>query len=421
MSSFERQGINIARQACDVCRSRKVRCDRAEPKCARCARLGQHCSYDVRSRPSRDELSNQLMKLHNRLAHTEARLTATQFHSSSVAGMPRIPTPMTIDTDSCFFETPSQLRLSPSISTHRHNEHQDSNITEVMDRDAQFAAFNFEDYCSTPTNQTEITEQPSASTIKWTEVPNISLELSSPGVHPVSSQYNLATSSGNTTQFAQSISTKDISNLHRKYFENIQSIMPILNEDRFLAEIESKSDSSTFASLSYAVALMGSTVSQESVILQQACYTLARQYAELSERDGSAENFACLNMFQALLLIVRYEIEKNHLPRAWITLGRAIRLSRLIGLHEIDYNTSKGNTHALRLALSPSEDFAVLEERRRSFWYLYIVESYLSPRTGMPFDLRDHQVSATSSRVYNAYLTPDNCRNGRSVSLVLVV
>ncbi|GAB1316091.1 hypothetical protein MFIFM68171_06301 [Madurella fahalii] len=46
------------RQACNVCRDRKVRCDRAEPNCGHCVRLGQKCVYD--GNPGRDALILQL-------------------------------------------------------------------------------------------------------------------------------------------------------------------------------------------------------------------------------------------------------------------------------------------------------------------------------------------------------------------------
>lgn len=43
----------------------------------------------------------------------------------------------------------------------------------------------------------------------------------------------------------------------------------------------------------------------------------------------------------------------------------------------------------LRTELPPSNDLAVLEERRRTYWALYIFDSYASTRTGIPCQLVD--------------------------------
>ncbi|KAL8653890.1 MAG: hypothetical protein Q9210_001841 [Variospora velana] len=61
------------RLACDKCRERKVRCNREQPVCGRCARLGQNCQYTTPAKQYSD-LSPLLLTLHSRLEQTEARL-----------------------------------------------------------------------------------------------------------------------------------------------------------------------------------------------------------------------------------------------------------------------------------------------------------------------------------------------------------
>ena len=64
------------RLACDNCRERKVRCNREQPVCGRCANLGHECRYTTpaKQNTSPTDVSRLLLTLHSRLAQTEARL-----------------------------------------------------------------------------------------------------------------------------------------------------------------------------------------------------------------------------------------------------------------------------------------------------------------------------------------------------------
>lgn len=68
------------RLACDTCRERKVACNRDYPRCGRCARLGNPCSYRGRARyrDSQADLPRQLKQLQDRLSQAEAKLSTQQ-------------------------------------------------------------------------------------------------------------------------------------------------------------------------------------------------------------------------------------------------------------------------------------------------------------------------------------------------------
>ena len=55
--------------ACDVCRERKARCDRNQPCCGRCNRLGNKCKYSPPERQDtgKIDVSQALETLHSRL------------------------------------------------------------------------------------------------------------------------------------------------------------------------------------------------------------------------------------------------------------------------------------------------------------------------------------------------------------------
>lgn len=70
------------RLACDTCRERKVACNRDYPRCGRCTRLGNPCSYRGRARyrESQADLPRQLKQLQDRLSQAEAKLSSQQQH-----------------------------------------------------------------------------------------------------------------------------------------------------------------------------------------------------------------------------------------------------------------------------------------------------------------------------------------------------
>jgi hypothetical protein len=180
---------------------------------------------------------------------------------------------------------------------------------------------------------------------------------------------------------------------HQKYFGIFYPVLPILNPSRFRREWTHDPGSPQVRALSYAVALVGSTVAPEYAHLQSSCYSNARRYIELCERDEDETHITSLNAFQALLFILRYELTRKHFVRAWMTLGRAVTLAQILNLRHIDHG------EAARKRTGPPQDApeirfvwdvrdpASLEEIRRSFWSLYIFESYGCVRIGRPCTL----------------------------------
>lgn len=68
--STQRISSSLRRRACDACRSRKVKCDRQDPPCNRCVKMGVACHYSGRAKPtnSRMGMSRFLETLNNRLS-----------------------------------------------------------------------------------------------------------------------------------------------------------------------------------------------------------------------------------------------------------------------------------------------------------------------------------------------------------------
>jgi hypothetical protein len=56
----------LKRTTCNLCRERKVRCDREKPQCHRCHKSGQTCVYPSEN-TNNDEIKSALNLLHSRL------------------------------------------------------------------------------------------------------------------------------------------------------------------------------------------------------------------------------------------------------------------------------------------------------------------------------------------------------------------
>ncbi|RBR23755.1 uncharacterized protein FIESC28_03460 [Fusarium coffeatum] len=156
--------------------------------------------------------------------------------------------------------------------------------------------------------------------------------------------------------------------LYRYFFKYVYNSMPIICETRFLSELSTDHPSKSITALKYSVALLSTAVSIRSQHLSQELYALVRRQIEDCEMDPDTTAFSNLNVFQALLFLVR--------------------LSSVLRLHRMD--SSVGHDDAvpgLHISLPVTDDQCLLEERRRSFWLLFVWETYIKTRSGMESQL----------------------------------
>ncbi|RSL91829.1 hypothetical protein CEP51_000089 [Fusarium floridanum] len=195
-------------------------------------------------------------------------------------------------------------------------------------------------------------------------------------------------SHGKPELFVFDFPDKEWAVLHRLFFEFVYHSLPILYQDRFFQEMAMQPRPRPLLALGYAVALVSAAISQPHQHLQREYYALSRKLLEECEMEGDGAEFANLNIFQALLFLLRYEIMASQITRAWMTLGRAIRLASVLNLQKMDRKARVGGTvPGLHVELPLTEDPVLLEERRRSFWCLFILETYVKTRSGMPCQL----------------------------------
>lgn len=72
---------SFKRIACDICRGRKVRCDRIHPVCGRCQRLGHKCEYTTHRKPDavKPNICHTLDVLNERLSKEPALMVSLRY------------------------------------------------------------------------------------------------------------------------------------------------------------------------------------------------------------------------------------------------------------------------------------------------------------------------------------------------------
>ncbi|KAL2067812.1 hypothetical protein VTL71DRAFT_15908 [Oculimacula yallundae] len=107
------------------------------------------------------------------------------------------------------------------------------------------------------------------------------------------------------------------------------------------------------------------------------------------ERGDTGEALSSINTIQACALLTLYELKQPYFGRAWMSLGRAIRLGKMMGLEKENGNSGLPAQwfpfNQRKSPPSPSE----AEERRRTFWVLYILDALASTFTKGDMDFNE--------------------------------
>ncbi len=98
---------------------------------------------------------------------------------------------------------------------------------------------------------------------------------------------------------------------------------------------------------------------------------------------------------QAWILIATYKFKMMHFPQAWLTPGRATRLTQMMGLHRLD-----GLGLDVKQSLPTTTDWSEKEERRRIFWMAFCMDQYASVGTGWPMIVDERDVCNRIPEIY---------------------
>lgn len=100
------------------------------------------------------------------------------------------------------------------------------------------------------------------------------------------------------------------------------------------------------------------------------------------------ESAVSLSHCQTWLLIGYYEVKRVLFPRAWLSIGKAVRLAQMLQLFRLDDPSIN-----LKRIVHPPRDWEELEQCRRVFWMAFCLDRYASMGTGWPVILDEEDVS----------------------------
>ncbi|KAK6854782.1 hypothetical protein PG995_009127 [Apiospora arundinis] len=401
------------RMTCEPCRHRKIKCNRAFPTCARCLQLGVTCVYPDRvSRRSRQSAVIQLLQ--ERVRQAEARLVLQtssnsnagddaahsfqhgrgQSSSSSLAFTPPsapMPSPIPVD------QVPSFLSTSCSLYDNRHDDTEMNNNSNSRLDLPKFdeGTLGLVDFNMEPFHVVDMEELlnlqpygvdadgyfPSFPDWVQTQTPPLTSNEATPS---------------ETGQMGQLKIPPDTFNaLHQIFFTDFAPVMPIIAKSRFSEELLNRPNDTALHAMRFAMALLGASISETHRHLEKACYAQARHFSDQCETGDESSPFQTIRFLQALLLLARYELNKGYCARAWLTFSRATGVSKIMRLSQMDQmgTPTKANEPQLPcLGLPSTTDILELEERRRSFWALYILQGFCCVTTDRAGPLEDTQL-----------------------------
>jgi len=141
--------------------------------------------------------------------------------------------------------------------------------------------------------------------------------------------------------------------------------------------------------LSYSLWTLAASVSENYSAVTEQFYLRARKYMEADEIQGRGQGVVTLAHAQATAYVATFEMNKLYFPRAWLNVGRAVRLCHMMNLHRLDDRTEL----EVKETLSSPMNWLELEERRRVFWAVFVQDRYQSISSGWPMIIDERDVS----------------------------
>ncbi|KAL2192755.1 fungal-specific transcription factor domain-containing protein, partial [Corynascus similis CBS 632.67] len=347
------------------CRDRKIRCDRQHPTCGRCARMRNTCSYSTRSKStlSNADLSRFLLAMSQRLQQIEARVALnSNDHGNGAVVQETLPTP------------PRERQVENAAAT-----------TRSLSSSLPPTTLSVQPHPPIPASRLDLFGM-GGEEMQFEYSASETSPLVVEGQLP--SQFDpmsLETFSSTSNQTQPELSSGLLHGLYDRYFDLFHPILPMISRTRFEADLESAETPQVSSlgvhALSWAMATLGSSSIPELRGHVDRCYEQCRVLLELAERQDTGESLD-LNSLQALILLTLYESKQPKFARSWMTLGRAIRLAKMMGLDQgaSCLSAIRAPTH-VGPSLPPPATPSEAEERRRTYWALFVLDAISTMQT----------------------------------------
>lgn len=344
--------------SCVSCRVRKLKCDRTKPRCKRCEKSNAECVFPESRRKPAFKRRN-VKELEARLAQVEVLLKeAGEKNARSSQGNNAEP----VDVQSS--ETPATENvIFEGLDFTAPEFTYDDGAQFLFQPDAvpSFPAGNFggQDQGSTPMNGSLI-------------------DLG--GVYERLPPFEV------------------MEDLNRIFFDSQKHLIPIIHQTRYLQAFYSPPHMKPPMCLQYAIWALAAHGHTKYNSYHDIFYRRSRHYIDVDEMKSYGEHFITVAHAQAYCVIATYEAKTMMFTRAAMTCAKAVRLVEMMGLHRLD-----GAAEEISPTLLPPKDWAELEERRRTFWGVFCIDSHCSISTGWPFLIDTAEVTTMLPAAESAF------------------
>lgn len=345
------------RIACVLCRKRKLKCDGNKPSCGTCHRLQHDCSYDEVRRKSGPK-RGYVKALEARLAQVETLLKGQ-------------------DDATVEEEVPTRADKSsrPAKDTQQQRSETDFGGNIVV------GASNVD-----MMSHIERTLKQHDRPIQ-TPFPHVALNAASNGDNTMPQEEQFPWEMIGLG-LDEPLPPQDvIDELTQAYFDKIHPSVPMMHRPRYYAAMHLAPHARPPICLRYAMWANAAAVTDKYEGLQEHFYQRARKYIQQDEMRGHGENMITIAHSQTWVLLATYEFKMMFFPRAWMSSGRASRMTQMMGLHRLD-----GMGLDVKQCLPPPRDWTEREERRRTFWMSFCVDRYSSIGTGWPMVIEERDI-----------------------------
>ncbi|GJN66663.1 binuclear zinc transcription factor [Purpureocillium lilacinum] len=309
--------------ACVSCRSRKLKCDRTKPACARCVKVGAECCYpESRRKPT--------FKRRN-VKELEARLAQVEEYLNQV--------------------------------NKGGDDAEDSSSKRSDEPPLQMGDFTFE---SGPPGQDSDTQGVASQPQDSFEMPSF--------------QESDFIGSGQLMGlgYSETLPPFEVQEeLNNAFFLGQYHFIPVVHSGRYYQAFYGGPLRKPPMCLQYAIWALASNGHAKYDQYSQIFYQRARQYADADEMKGHGEHFITIAHAQTWALVAAFEAKCMFFTRASTSCARCVRLTQMMGLDRLD-----GNSEDQPPALGPTTSWAELEERRRVMWGAFAIDSHASISTG---------------------------------------
>ncbi|KAJ6024717.1 hypothetical protein N7540_005514 [Penicillium herquei] len=375
--------------ACEECRRRKARCDRARPRCGFCMEIGAACVIlDKKQQisPKKGQLNamrSQIASLQWQLSQQRVCETDKGISKSGVIipehnDRQQAARPVETETEDLILNRLTEADLdiicapSSGIGTCYTScaTLEPSSFWSPEEPSSQIDAGN---------SESEIQRQPSS--ILFAD-------------HDYLHNFEFMI---NSVNMGTSITDHVRADLDQVYFDRVHPILPIIYPQNFLLWADQDDPGAARACLRSAMRTIAAAMSAPGCRFCNELYVETCRLLEDHKMKFEFSERVPIEHIQAWLLVAHYELLRVNEHQAMLTAGRCFRLVLMARLFEIDASKQEElNFQASRVTSvkdeSFKESFSVVEERRRIFWLAFCLDRFLCSRNDYPLTLSEEMI-----------------------------